>query len=138
MNQQHQDERARIREAMDRLLTGRATVSNGSLTVKALAVEADVHRMALLKRHVDLKHEFYQRVRTETMQVPETEERLRKTVTTLKKTVSDQSTEIKELRQQLTRLALASAVLVHGQGRLPGPEPVDISDNVIPFRPSDT
>lgn len=33
--------------AMNRLLTGQATVSNGSLTVIALAVEADVHRMAL-------------------------------------------------------------------------------------------
>lgn len=73
MNQQHQDERVRIREAMDRLLTGQATTSNGSLTVVALAAEADVHRMALLKRHVDLKNEFYERVRAETHQVPEAE-----------------------------------------------------------------
>ncbi|WP_436740490.1 hypothetical protein [Streptomyces sp. BBFR102] len=59
MNQQHPDERSRIRAAMDRLLTGQATVSNGSLTVAALAVEAGVHRMALMKRHADLKNEFY-------------------------------------------------------------------------------
>jgi hypothetical protein len=68
MNQQHQDERARIREAMDRLLAGQATASNGSLTVVALAVEAGVHRMTLLRRHADLKNEFYERVRTETRQ----------------------------------------------------------------------
>ncbi len=37
--------------------------------------------MALLKRHVDLKNEFHERVRTETHQVPETERRLRDTVT---------------------------------------------------------
>ncbi len=70
MNHQHQDERTRIREAMDRLLAGQATASNGSLTVVALAAEADVHRMALLKRHVDLKNEFYERVRTETRTSP--------------------------------------------------------------------
>ncbi|MET9663399.1 hypothetical protein ABZY11_42875, partial [Streptomyces sp. NPDC006510] len=53
MNEQHPDERTRIREAMDRLLQGQPTVSNGSLTVVALAAEADVHRMALMKRHAD-------------------------------------------------------------------------------------
>ncbi|MFD7478659.1 hypothetical protein ACFV8Z_42820 [Streptomyces sp. NPDC059837] len=40
-------DRTRIREAMDRLLAGKATVSDGSLTIKALAAEAGVHRMAL-------------------------------------------------------------------------------------------
>ncbi|MFF3401141.1 hypothetical protein ACFYW6_21805 [Streptomyces sp. NPDC002659] len=137
MNQQHQNERTRIREAMDRLLTGQPRTSDGSLTAVALAVEADVHRMALLKRHVDLKNEFYERVRNETQQVPETEKRLRKTVTTLKKTVSNQKTEIDDLRQQVTLLAMASAVLIDGQGTSPAPEPslTDAPDNVIPFRP---
>lgn len=137
MNQQHQDERTRIHEAMDRLLAGEATVSNGSLTVKALAEEAGVHRMALLKRHVDLKNEFYGRVRSETTQVPESEKRLRQTVTKLKKTVSNQKTEIDDLRHQVTLLAMASAVLVDGQGPslVPEPSPTDTPDNVIPFRP---
>lgn len=49
------DERARIRAAMDRLLAGQPARSNGSLTAVALAAEADVHRMALHKRHADLK-----------------------------------------------------------------------------------
>ncbi|MET9462511.1 hypothetical protein ABZY05_47205 [Streptomyces canus] len=40
MAEQPTDERTRIREAMDRLLTGQATASNGSLTIAALAVEA--------------------------------------------------------------------------------------------------
>jgi hypothetical protein len=71
---QHDDERTRIRSAMDRLLTGQATVSNGSLTVVALAIEAGVHRMALMKRHSDLRAEFYARVRAETQQIPETRE----------------------------------------------------------------
>lgn len=139
MNEPNQDERTRIREAMDRLLAGQATVSNGSMTAAALAAEAGVHRMALYKRHVDLKHEFEERVRKETKQVPETEKRLRETVTKLKKTVTDQTEEIKNLRQQLTRLALASAVLTHDPGTpaMP-PEPGPIPDNVVPFRPSNT
>ncbi|MFJ4786655.1 hypothetical protein [Streptomyces sp. NPDC088794] len=133
MNHQHQNERARIREAMDRLLTGQATASNGSLTVVALAAEADVHRMALLKRHVDLKNEFYERVRTESRQVPETEKRLRETVTKLKKNIANQRAEIEELRQQVIRLALANAVLTHEDDRQARHAPAP--DNVLPFRP---
>ncbi|MEW2060336.1 hypothetical protein AB0899_06090 [Streptomyces sp. NPDC007002] len=133
MNHQHQNERARIREAMDRLLAGQATASNGSLTVVALAAEAGVHRMALLKRHVDLKNEFYERVRTESHQVPETEKRLRETVTKLKKTIANQRAEIEELRQQVIRLALVNAVLTHKDDRQARHAPAP--DNVLPFRP---
>ncbi|MBV6703522.1 hypothetical protein KV557_41780 [Kitasatospora aureofaciens] len=111
MNPDHQDERTRIRQAMDRLLNGQATASNGSLTAAALAVEAGVHRMALMKRHADLKNEFYERVRNETSQIPESEKRLRETVVKLKQTVADKNAEILELRRQITQLTLASAVL---------------------------
>ena len=133
MNQRHEDERTRIREAIDRLLAGQAAASDGSLTVVALAVEADVHRMALLKRHADLKNEFNERVRNETQQIPEAEKRLRETVAQLKTTVMNQKAEIERLRQLVTNLTLASAVLTQtgasrtGPGRTP--------DNVIPFRP---
>jgi hypothetical protein len=131
MNQQHHDERARIREAMDRLLAGQATASNGSLTIVALAAEADVHRMALLKRHVDLKNEFYERVRTESQQIPESERRLRETVTKLKKTVANQKAEIEELRQLVTRLSLASAVLTQEDSTPMVHEPAP--SNIVPF-----
>ncbi|MFG2409818.1 hypothetical protein ACGFR8_36945 [Streptomyces brevispora] len=108
----HDDERARIRDAIDRLLAGTATQSNGSFTVVALAAEAGVHRMALLKRHVDLKNEFYERVRNETNQTPEAEKRLRETVTKLKKTISEQRKEIAELCATAAGLTFANAVLV--------------------------
>lgn len=133
MTQQHSDERTRIRAAMDRLLTGQATVSNGSLTVTALAVEAGVHRMALMKRHADLKNEFYERVRAETPQVPEAEKRLRETVTKLRQTIANQKAEIEELRQQVTCLTLASAVLTLQQE--PSTAPKSEFDNVLPLRP---
>ncbi|MFJ8395423.1 hypothetical protein [Streptomyces sp. NPDC094144] len=129
----HDDERNRIREAMDRLLTGKPTASDGSLTAKALAAEASVHRMALMKRHADLKNEFYERVRTETRQTPEPEKRLRESVTQLRKTIKDQSTEIKELRQQVTRLTLASAVLTQARD---APQPSSPrASNVIRLHP---
>jgi len=55
MNQQHHDERTRIRAVTERLLAGQPVASDGSLTVVALAAEASVHRMALMKRPADLK-----------------------------------------------------------------------------------
>lgn len=135
MNQPHQDERTRIREAMDRLLAGQATISNGSLTAAALAAEAGVHRMALYKRHADLKNEFNERVRTETQQVPEPEQRLRKTVTKLKETLANKEAELKELRHMVTNLALANAVLTRQQSTPPPSPDLTTAENVIPFRP---
>ncbi|WP_329559180.1 hypothetical protein OG711_11260 [Streptomyces uncialis] len=127
------DERTRIREAMDRLLTGSPTTSDGSLTVKALATEAGVHRMALMKRHADLKTVFYERVRTETAQVPESERNLRETVVRLRQTVKDQRAEIEKLRQQVTRLTLAGAVLTQiVDAQQPNPPE---GGNVTPLRP---
>ncbi|MEV8336738.1 hypothetical protein [Streptomyces niveus] len=133
----HDDERTRIREAMDRLLTGQPTASDGSLTAKALAAEADVHRMALMKRHADLKTVFYERVRTETTQVPESENKLRKAVAQLRQTVKDQQAEIEELRQRVTHLTLAAAVLTQTEDTSPGvSRPLGpVPDNVVPLRP---
>jgi hypothetical protein len=45
MNQQHQDERTRIRAAGERLLAGQPVASDGALTVVSPAAEAGVHRM---------------------------------------------------------------------------------------------
>lgn len=130
MTEQPTDERRRISEAMDRLLTGQATVSNGSLTVAA-----GVHRMALMKRHADLKNEFYERVRTEAQQVPESERRLRESVVRLKETVSNQRREIKALPELVTRLSLAAAVFTDQQSQsVPRSQ---VPDNVVAFRPSE-
>ncbi|GHD65371.1 hypothetical protein ACFQL8_27085 [Streptomyces goshikiensis] len=132
MTEQSSDERARIRAAIDRLLSGQPTASNGALTVVALAAEAGVHRMALQKRHADLKHEFYERVRAETKQLPESEKRLRRTVSDLKETVTVQKAEITALRHQVTQLALANAVLTL-QGKERHTEKT--ADNVVPLHP---
>ncbi|MEV7616125.1 hypothetical protein [Streptomyces sp. NPDC089799] len=133
MNEQHLDERTRIRAAMDRLLAGQPTSSNGSLTVVALAAEAGVHRMALQKRHADLKEEFYARVRAETHQTPEVERRLRKEVVRLKEALKDSRAAEATSRHRAEQMALAAAVLL-----LQNPDGQDqlVTDNVIPLRPS--
>lgn len=51
-----------IRDAMDRLLAGTPLHSDGKLTIKSLAVEAQVKRWMLTHRHVDLQDEFRARV----------------------------------------------------------------------------
>jgi septin family protein len=133
MNQRHQDERTRIRDAAERLLAGKPVASDGALTIVALAAEAGVHRMALMKRHADLKNEFYQRVRTQTQQITDQERRLRQTVAKLRRTIAGQREEIRDLRHQVTQLTLAAAVLtqrqVGKQAALPD------TGNVVPLRP---
>ncbi|MET8282968.1 hypothetical protein [Micromonospora sp. NPDC005174] len=135
---------------MNRLLAGQATVSNGSLTVVALAFEAGVSRMALVKRHCDLRAEFYARVRAEAHQIPEAEQRLRETAATLKITVANQTAELAELRALATNLTLANAVLrnMPGSASTRGPavdtarpncaadsnDQDDIPDNLVSFR----
>ncbi|MFF7359115.1 MULTISPECIES: hypothetical protein [Streptomyces] len=135
MTERYTDERTRIRAAMDRLLADRPTASDGALTVVALAAEAGVHRMALQKRHADLKNEFYERVRMETKQLSESERRLRKTVSDLKETVAAQKAEITALRHRVTQLALANAVLTH-QGKKAEKCPNEVLDNVVPLHPT--
>jgi septin family protein len=129
MNQQHQDERARIRDAAERLLAGQPVASDGALTVVALAAEAGVHRMALIKRHADVKNEFYQRVRTNTQQITDEERRLRETVAKLRQTITSQRGEIRDLRHQVTQLTLAAAVLTQAHAETPA-----APDNVVPLR----
>ncbi len=58
------DERVRraIRDAMDRLIEGKALHSDGKLTVKSLAEEAGVKRWLLTHRHTYLQDEFRARI----------------------------------------------------------------------------
>ncbi|WP_183091588.1 hypothetical protein [Streptomyces radicis] len=48
---------------MERILAGAPEHSNGALTIVALAQEAQLPRNALTQRHVDLRNEFYDKVR---------------------------------------------------------------------------
>ncbi|GGP83681.1 hypothetical protein ACWDY7_26740 [Streptomyces calvus] len=91
------DERDRIRAAMDRILSGSPIHSNGALTIVALALEAGVPRNALTQRHLDLKNEFYERIRARG-EAPDSEKRLRVQVVKLKEQHADDVKRIKELK----------------------------------------
>ncbi|MGW7724921.1 hypothetical protein ACWGJ6_16395 [Streptomyces canus] len=97
------DERARIRAAMDRILSGEPAHSTGALTIVALAQEAGVPRNALTQRHLDLKNEFYEHVRQRGA-MPDTEARLRATITKLKKTIANKNKELEQLRADVPAL----------------------------------
>jgi hypothetical protein len=101
------DERDRIRSAMDRILAGTPERSNGALTVVALATEAGVPRNALTQRHLDLKAEFYDRVRARG-EMPDSEKRLRQQIVKLKELRKSDKAEIAQL--QTDREALVRAV----------------------------
>jgi len=56
------DVRRTIRDAMDRLVVGEPLYSDGKLTIKSLAEEAQIKRWLLTHRHTDLQAEFRARV----------------------------------------------------------------------------
>jgi septal ring factor EnvC (AmiA/AmiB activator) len=100
------DERDRIRAAMNRILADAPERSNGALTVVALAIEADVPRNALTQRHTDLKEEYYRRIR-ERGTPSQDEQRLRATITRLKKTIDAKNKELARLREDVPALVRA-------------------------------
>lgn len=97
------DERDRIKAAMDRILAGTPEKSNGALTIVALAIEAGVPRNALTQRHLDLKNDFYEKVRARGG-TPDRERRLRKQVVKLKELRAADAEEIKQLRADVEAL----------------------------------
>lgn len=54
--------RRAIRDAMDRLISGEPLYSDGKLTIKSLAEEAQIKRWLLTHRHTDLQAEFRARI----------------------------------------------------------------------------
>lgn len=56
------DVRRTIRDAMDRLISGEPLCSDGKLTIKSLAEEAQIKRWLLTHRHTDLQAEFRARI----------------------------------------------------------------------------
>ncbi|MFE6867698.1 hypothetical protein ACFVFS_14140 [Kitasatospora sp. NPDC057692] len=101
------DERDRIRAAAHRILAGTPENSNGALTVVALAIEAGVPRNALTQRHLDLREDFYARVRA-LGRIPDSEARLRKQIVKLKELRAADTRKLRELSED--RQALVQVV----------------------------
>ncbi|AQW50742.1 hypothetical protein ACIQPP_19645 [Streptomyces violaceusniger] len=113
------DERDRIHAAMDRILSGTPQRSNGSLTIVALAAEAEVPRNALTQRHLDLKNEFYEKVRARG-ETPDSEKRLRRQLVKAKELRAQALKEIARLKADNEALvgAMHQVVMENRQLRL--------------------
>ncbi|MFF1344328.1 AAA family ATPase [Streptomyces sp. NPDC058290] len=105
--------------------------------VEELSHGLDAWTLVLASRLADIEYrrfgrqQVYERVRTETKQITETEKRLRQTVARQKETIAQQRAEIDDLRNQLTTLTPASAVLTDQR---PADAPRDAGGgNVLPF-----
>lgn len=129
------DERDQIRAAMDRILGGTPQRSNGALTIVALATEAGVPRNALTQRHLDLKNEFYEKVRA-CGEMPDSEKRLRRQLVKAKELRAQALKEIEQLKADNEALvrALHQVVMENRQLRLQMTErPSNV--HVLPTQP---
>ncbi len=127
------DERQRIRDAMDCILGGTPTHSNGALTVVARAAEAQVPRNALTQRHPDLRNEFYARVQDRGA-TPDVELRLRAEIARLKKTIANRNRELAQLRTDTTGLIRSLNQLTDENDQLRQAHQLPTAE-VIPLRP---
>lgn len=106
------DERVRraIRDAMDRLIEGKALHSDGKLTVKSLAEEARVKRWLLTHRHTDLQEEFRARIAS-TNPEPPILQALREEKTDAQKRVKELTAEVSALTATIHQLERIIQVL---------------------------
>lgn len=127
------NERDRIRAAMERILSDTAENSNGALTIVGLAQEAGVPRNALTQRHIDLRNEFYARVR-EHSGTSQVEGQLRQTITRLQTTIANKNKELAQLRADVPELVRTINVLTLENQELRAAHELD-NPTVIPIRP---
>jgi hypothetical protein len=107
----HASERQLIRDAMDRLLNGLPLFSDGKLTVKALAEEAQVKRWLLTHRHLDLQDEFRARV-DQQGGLPRAVQVLSDEIKELKERSANQAAEMRRERETVKRLERVVNVLM--------------------------
>ena len=104
-------ERQMIRDAMDRLLNGSPLYSDGKLTVKSLAEEAQVKRWLLTHRHIDLQDEFRAKV-DQQGHLPRAVQILRDENEDLKERTKNQAADLRQERETVKRLERVVNVLM--------------------------
>ncbi len=104
-----EQERRAIRDAMTRLLDGAPIRSDGKLTIKSLADEADVKRWVLTHKHKDLQDEFRSRV-TKHGHDPEPVRQLKGRVDTLTEENRRLRTQLREAKATCSMLQRLIAV----------------------------
>ncbi len=103
-------ERTQLRDAMERLLAGAPLHSDGKLTVKSLASEAQLKRWVLTHKHVDLQAEFRARV-AQLGQVPHAVQLARAESAALREQIKTLAGKLEIERQTVKRLERVVQVL---------------------------
>ncbi|MFA7510402.1 MULTISPECIES: hypothetical protein [Mycolicibacterium] len=128
------DVRRAIRDAMDRLIEGKALHSDGKLTVKSLAEEARVKRWLLTHRHTDLQDEFRARITKRSVEPPAIRA-LQEEMVAAAKTVKALTADITALKATIHQLERVIQVLALENHKLaPGGSGVG---KVVPLHSTD-
>jgi hypothetical protein len=115
-------QRQQIREAMGRLIDGTAVHSDGNLTVKSLAEEAQVKRWVLTHRHTDLQDEFRARIADTTGNQPPALRKLQDAHTEATEKIHDLRAEVAELKATLRQFERVVQVLALENHELKNPQ----------------
>lgn len=123
-----------IRDAMGRLIDGKALHSDGKLTVKSLAEEAGVKRWLLTHRHTDLQDEFRSRIANTSVEPPaikslkEEKAKAEQKTRQLTADVTALTATIRQLERIIHVLALENHELRLNRTQ---------SDKIVPLRPGE-
>lgn len=115
-------QRQQIRDAMDRLIAGTALHSDGKLTIKSLADEAQVKRWVLTHRHTDLQDEFRARIADTTGEQPPALRKLHDAHLVATEKIQELRTEVSELKATLRQFERVVQVLALENHQLKSPE----------------
>ena len=125
-------QRQQIRDAMDRLIAGTALHSDGKLTIKSLAEEAQVKRWILTHRHTDLQDEFRARIADTTGNQPPALRKLHDAHTEATERSRNSAPRSRDSRPRCASSS-ESQVLALENHQLKNPTPAD--DPLPPYRP---
>ncbi|MDD4866230.1 MAG: hypothetical protein PHQ28_03625 [Mycobacterium sp.] len=115
-------QRQQIRDAMDRLIAGAALHSDGKLTIKSLAEEAQVKRWVLTHRHTDLQDEFRVRIADTTGNHPPALRKLYDAHVEATEKIQELRVKVAELKATLRQFERVVQVLALENHQLKNPE----------------
>jgi len=115
-------QRQQIRDAMDRLIAGTALHSDGKLTIKSLAEEAQIKRWVLTHRYTDLQDEFRARIADTTGNQPPALRKLHDAHLEATEKIRELRAEVAELKATLRQFERVVQVLALENHQLKNPE----------------
>lgn len=125
-------QRQQIRDAMDRLIAGTALHSDGKLTIKSLAEEAQVKRWVLTHRHTDLQAEFRARLDDTTGNQPPALRKLHDAHAEAAEKIQELRAEVAGLKATLRQFERVVQVLALENHQLKNPDTRGRSLSAVP------